>query len=88
MALEGNKIVFAGGQRGYGDILTRVDIYDVVTHSWSTAELSVARSVNFADSQAFELFLDVSTMLGAAIRGTQHLVLKGTPPLVFTVPSV
>ena len=54
----------------------------------NSAELSVARSVNFADSQAFELFLDVSTMLGAAIRGTQHLVLKGTPPLVFTVPSV
>ena len=42
-----------------------------------------------ADSQAFELFLDVSTMLGAAVRGTQeNLVLKGTPPLVFTEPSV
>ena len=43
--------------------------------SWSPR--TKVQSVNFADSQAFELFLDVSTMLGAAVHGTQHLVLKG-----------
>jgi hypothetical protein len=41
-----------------------------------------------AASQPFELFVDVSTMLGAAVRGTQQVVLKGTPPLVVTKPSV
>ena len=44
----GNKIVFAGGWNmsstpTTGDATSRVDIYDIVTHNWSTAELSVAR---------------------------------------------
>jgi len=49
IASAGNKILFAGGDvdgEGYGE-LARVDIYDVVTQSWSTAELSVPR-VNIA----------------------------------------
>jgi N-acetylneuraminic acid mutarotase len=48
VASAGNKIVFAGGNDGGGNPLggeatSRVDIYDIVTHNWSTAELSVAR---------------------------------------------
>ena len=44
-ATAGNKILFAGGlggQSGY-DISTRVDIFDFVTNTWSTAELSQGR---------------------------------------------
>ena len=47
MASAGNKIVFAGGrsdatpQELWGS--PRVDIYDIVTQTWSTAELSVPR---------------------------------------------
>ena len=48
VASAGNKILFAGGVAsttnpwgGYGS--TRVDIYDIVTHIWSTAELSIGR---------------------------------------------
>jgi hypothetical protein len=32
----------------------------------------------------FEVSLDVSTMLDAAVRGTHHVVLKGTAALVLT----
>ena len=39
----GNKIVFAGGQNGDAGVST-VDIYDIVTQSWSIAELSIARN--------------------------------------------
>jgi hypothetical protein len=49
VASAGNKILFAGGSAltmnpwgGYGS--TRVDIYDLVTQSWSIAELSIGRS--------------------------------------------
>lgn len=45
VASVGNKILFAGGSQGpvppYAT--TRVDIYDIVTHNWSTAELSAPR---------------------------------------------
>jgi hypothetical protein len=44
----GNKIFFAGGFTVYGYIpssnISRVDIFDVTTNSWSTAELSQSRS--------------------------------------------
>jgi hypothetical protein len=47
----GNKVLFAGGYRKFDglyeteyDFSARVDIYDIVTHSWSTAELKEARS--------------------------------------------
>jgi hypothetical protein len=49
VASAGNKILFAGGYvfgGGVGssyDGFSRVDIYDIVTHNWSTAELSIAR---------------------------------------------
>jgi len=45
IATAGTKILFAGGDdmSNGGDGLTRVDIYDTVTHGWSTAELSVSR---------------------------------------------
>jgi kelch-like protein 20 len=47
----GNKVFFAGGYREYQgfddlpfDFSTRVDIYDIATNTWSTAELKEARS--------------------------------------------
>ncbi|HET6766578.1 MAG TPA: kelch repeat-containing protein [Chitinophagaceae bacterium] len=39
----GNKLFFAGGYNGSGD-LSRVDIFDIPSQSWSSTELSVARS--------------------------------------------
>jgi hypothetical protein len=46
----GNKVFFAGGYRKYDpvnerfyDFSTRVDIYDMATNTWSTAELKEAR---------------------------------------------
>jgi len=39
VASAGNKILFAGGGSG----LSRVDIYDISTQTWSTAELCVGR---------------------------------------------
>jgi hypothetical protein len=49
VATAGNKIVFAGGWNvsstsTIGEATSRVDIYDIVTHNWSTAELSIART--------------------------------------------
>jgi hypothetical protein len=38
----GNKVLFAGGSSGL-DFFSRVDIYNVTSRSWSTAELSQAR---------------------------------------------
>ena len=38
----GNKILFAGGAGEFG-VSSRVDIYDVVTRTWSTTELSKPR---------------------------------------------
>jgi N-acetylneuraminic acid mutarotase len=42
LATSGNKILFAGGTVPGGG-LARVDIYDITTQSWSTAELCVGR---------------------------------------------
>jgi N-acetylneuraminic acid mutarotase/uncharacterized membrane protein len=39
-ATSGNKIFFAGGQRIMTGYSSRVDIYDIATNTWSTAELS------------------------------------------------
>jgi hypothetical protein len=39
----GNKIFFAGGNNSTGS-LSRVDIYDISSQSWSTAELSLPRA--------------------------------------------
>ncbi len=41
VATAGNKILFAEGTSG--DLPSSVDIYDIITKSWSTAELSEAR---------------------------------------------
>ena len=45
VASVGNKILFAGGAMGTLPIVatTRVDIYDIVSQGWSTAELSAPR---------------------------------------------
>jgi hypothetical protein len=42
----GNKIFYAGGDRGTGGVIltSRVDIYDASTQQWSIAELSEART--------------------------------------------
>ena len=42
LASAGNKIFFAGGSMS-GIYSSRVDIFDITTNSWSTAELSQAR---------------------------------------------
>lgn len=55
-AAAGNKILFAGGNISGTDQTTRVDIYDKVSQTWSTAELSQARmdiSVGVAGSKIF-----------------------------------
>ena len=39
-ATAGNKIFFAGGIEVPYDIYSRVDVYDIATNQWSTAELS------------------------------------------------
>jgi hypothetical protein len=40
----GDKILFAGGGHVWGsDVYSRVDIYNITTNSWSTAELSLPR---------------------------------------------
>ncbi len=41
VASAGNKILFAGGEDNTHS--SRVDIYDISTNKWSTAELSIAR---------------------------------------------
>jgi len=70
VATAGNKILFAGGfvPSGLGNFLftSKVDIYDVVSQSWSIAELSVARGgistvvsgdkIFFAGGATYELF--------------------------------
>ena len=47
-ASAGNKILFAGGSTGEQDpglvLYSRVDIYDISTETWSTSELSEART--------------------------------------------
>jgi hypothetical protein len=43
-ATSGNKILFAGGHRDDLSMFSRVDIYDMVSKTWSTAILSEART--------------------------------------------
>jgi N-acetylneuraminic acid mutarotase len=43
IASAGNKILFAGGQSPSAFSSSRIDIYDITTQSWSTAELSLPR---------------------------------------------
>lgn len=50
VASAGNKMVFAG------DGTTRADIYDMITNTWSTAELSNARSGIAAVSNGSKIF--------------------------------
>jgi len=47
-AAVGNKIFFAGGQRTITGYSSRVDIYDITTNTWSTAELSSANRMGMA----------------------------------------
>ena len=43
-AAAGTKVLFAGGWSvAYNDVTSRVDIYDTVSQTWSTAELTQAR---------------------------------------------
>jgi len=43
IASAGNKILFAPGYPS-GKVSTRIDIFDISTNSWSTAELSQPRT--------------------------------------------
>jgi hypothetical protein len=54
-ATAGNKILFAGGSDQYSSS-TRVDIYDIPTDSWSTAELSEARDQITVVSSGTKIF--------------------------------
>jgi hypothetical protein len=44
VASAGNKILFAGGSISYDVFSSRVDIFNIATSSWSTAELSQPRT--------------------------------------------
>ncbi len=44
VASAGNKLLFAGGFIPPGTPSSRVDVYDLTTQTWSTAELREARS--------------------------------------------
>ena len=54
-ATANNKILFAGGFRDDGKS-GRVDIYDIPTNSWSTAELSLSRPYFVAASVGSKIF--------------------------------
>ena len=50
-ATVGNKIFFAGGQRAITGYSSRVDIYDITTDTWSTAELSSGDRLGMATAR-------------------------------------
>jgi hypothetical protein len=52
VASAGNKILFAGG----GGWSSRVDIYNITTNSWLTAELSIARGYTAAVAAGSKVF--------------------------------
>ena len=54
-ATAGNKIVFAGGIQATGESAA-VDIYDLVTQTWSTASLSTGRVASTAISTGNKIF--------------------------------
>ncbi len=47
-AATGNKIFFAGGQRTLTGYSSRVDIYDISSNTWATAELSSGNRLGMA----------------------------------------
>lgn len=47
-AATGNKLFFAGGRRTLTSYSSRVDIYDIPSNTWATAELSSADRVGMA----------------------------------------
>jgi len=55
VASAGNKILFGGGYLSNG-VSSRVDIYDRVAQTWSTAELSVARGAISAIAAGSKIF--------------------------------
>ena len=58
-ATAGSKILFAGGARQTDPSYiptSRVDIYDTVTQSWSTAELSIPRMALVAVTHENKIF--------------------------------
>ncbi|MEP6617240.1 MAG: PKD domain-containing protein [Ginsengibacter sp.] len=61
-ATAGNKVVFAGGNAATG-ISSRVDIYDIITQSWSTAELSIPRSYLVAATLGSKIFFTDNSRL-------------------------
>jgi hypothetical protein len=56
VASAGNKILFAGGWSANQQTSSRVDIYDIPTKTWSTAELSVERSQMSAVANGNKIF--------------------------------
>lgn len=56
VASAGNKILFAGGPVPSGSYSSRVDIYDLTSQTWSTAELSEARYLMAAIGAGDKIF--------------------------------
>jgi hypothetical protein len=56
VASAGNKILFAGGQKSTGEPSSTVDIYDIATQIWSTAQLSLPRYLIAAISAGNKIY--------------------------------
>jgi N-acetylneuraminic acid mutarotase len=56
VASTGNKILFAGGITPSGINSSRVDMYDLTTQTWTTAELSVGRYIISAVANGNKIF--------------------------------
>jgi hypothetical protein len=56
VAAANNKILFAGGWPPTGSYTSRVDIYDLTTQSWSTAEMCTPRSLMAAVASGNKIF--------------------------------
>jgi hypothetical protein len=56
VASAGNKILFAGGQKSSGEPSSTVDIYDIATQSWATAQLSLPRYLMAAISAGNKIY--------------------------------
>ena len=63
----GNKIFFAGGYTSSDDATSRVDIYDASTNTWSTFELSEARSNPVVASAGNKIFFATGCSLNGGL---------------------
>jgi N-acetylneuraminic acid mutarotase len=64
----GNKIFFAGGVSAPNTRSSRVDIFDITSQSWSTAELSIPRGYLSAVAAGDKVFFAGGYAIGASSR--------------------